>query len=280
MLTDITPLILTYNEAPNIRRTLEQLRWALDIVIVDSFSDDDTLEIVSTFPNVRVVQRKFDNHEGQWNFGRRETAISTEWILALDADYVLSSELVDELESLQPAAEINGYRVGFTYCVNGQPLRSGVYPPVTVLYRRWRGDYAQDGHTHRLIIDDPVASLRSRILHDDRKPLSRWFASQLRYMTLEAQKVLASDPATRSTADKIRRLRVIAPIAVGFYCLIVRGGLLDGWPGLYYAFQRTVAELILSLNLIEADLRCVALERTQRKNAAEEKTEAVIGNSR
>src|SRR5437764_11178163 len=99
MLEQITPLILTYNESPNIGRTLEQLRWARDIVVVDSLSDDETLEIAKGFPQVRVFQRQFDTHGVQWNFGLNETAISTEWVLALDADFVLSPELVDEIAS-------------------------------------------------------------------------------------------------------------------------------------------------------------------------------------
>ena len=94
MLQNITPLILTYNEAPNIGRTLEQLRWARDIVVVDSFSNDETLEIVSRFPQVRIYQREFDSHEKQWNFGLKETGISLEWVLALDADYVLTEEFL------------------------------------------------------------------------------------------------------------------------------------------------------------------------------------------
>src|SRR6476619_2943691 len=94
MLTEITPLILTYNEAPNIGRTLEQLRWARDIVVVDSFSDDETLEIVSGFPQARVVQRKFDTFAAQCNFGLTEAGIATEWVLSLDADYELTPELV------------------------------------------------------------------------------------------------------------------------------------------------------------------------------------------
>ena len=88
MLEQITPLILTYNEAPNIGRTLENLSWARDVVVVDSFSDDETLEIAASFPNVRVVQRVFDSHRNQWEFGLRETEIQTPWVLALDADYV------------------------------------------------------------------------------------------------------------------------------------------------------------------------------------------------
>jgi hypothetical protein len=66
MLNEITPLILTYNEAANIGRTLERLAWAREIVVVDSFSDDETVEIASSFANVRVIQRVFDCHRSQW----------------------------------------------------------------------------------------------------------------------------------------------------------------------------------------------------------------------
>src|SRR6266446_335666 len=254
MLDLITPLILTYNEAPNIGRTLEQLCWAREIVVVDSFSDDETVKIASSFPQVRVIQRAFDNHAAQWNFGLKNTGISSGWVLALDADYVLTPKFVDELRSLRTVGETNGYQAGFTYCVNGRSLRSGLLPSFTVLYRREVARYEQDGHTQRLIVDGKVETLRSRILHDDRKPITRWFQSQQRYMALEAKKIVSAEAGTLGIADRVRRLRVIAPVAVLFYCLIVRGGVLDGWAGFYYAFQRMLAELLLSLYLIEHDL--------------------------
>src|SRR5882672_11322387 len=264
MMDNITPLILTFNEAPNIGRTLEQLRWARDIVVVDSFSNDETVEIAHSFPRVRVFQRKFDKHEAQWNFGLSETGIATGWVLALDADYVLSPEFVDELRMLQPSSKTTGYQARFTYCIAGRRLRSGVYPPVTVLYRKAGAAYSQDGHTHRLLLTGDVEAMSARILHDDRKPLSRWFESQQRYMALEAQKLIASNANDLSSSDRIRQMRVIAPLAVLFYCLIVRGGVLDGWAGFYYAFQRMLAELLLSLYLIEHDFNA-ATEPRRRK---------------
>src|SRR5262249_3461248 len=100
MLDQITPLILTYNEAPNIARSLGALSWACDIVLVDSFSDDDTVTIAKSVPQVRVFQRAFDGHRNQWEFGLKETGISTPWVLALDADYVLSDEVIAELTNL------------------------------------------------------------------------------------------------------------------------------------------------------------------------------------
>src|SRR5205823_458185 len=97
MLEQITPLILTYNEAPNIGRALEQVSWARDIAVVDSFSDDATLEIVARCPQARVFQRRFDCLEKQWNYALTETGIGTDWILALDADYIATPELIDEI---------------------------------------------------------------------------------------------------------------------------------------------------------------------------------------
>ncbi len=255
MIDTVTPLILTFNEAPNIGRVLEQLTWAREIVLVDSFSDDQTVEIANSFTNVRVVQRQFDNHAAQWSFGLRETGISTEWVLALDADYVLTPGFIEELKVLQPQTQTSGYRARFTYCVKGHPLRSGVYPAVSVLYRKALAEYSLDGHTQRLELKGKVETLRSRILHDDRKSLQRWFQSQQKYMALEAKKLLDPVEKSGSTADTIRRLRIVAPFAVLFYCLVVRGGVLDGWPGFFYAFQRMFAEILLSLYLIEGDLK-------------------------
>jgi glycosyltransferase involved in cell wall biosynthesis len=249
MLDEITPLILTYNESANIARLLRSLSWARDIVVVDSFSDDGTVDIAQSFPNVRVLQRTFDDHRSQWEFGLKQTNISTPWVLALDADYVLSDELRDELEQLKPNNDTLAYRANFVYCVNGRKLRSGIYPPVTVLYQRDAASYIQDGHTQRVAIDGLVQTLHAPLFHDDRKSFRRWFSSQAKYTELEAQKLRKADPAELSLPDRLRRWHFIVPPAILVYCLFVRGGVLDGWAGFYYAFQRAMAELMLSHRL-------------------------------
>ncbi len=249
VLDQITPLILTYNEAPNIARALEGLGWAKEIVVVDSFSDDETVEIARSFPQVRVVQRAFDSHRNQWEFGLKETGISTPWVLALDADYVVTDELVMELGRLQPDSHIAGYRANFIYCIHGKRIRSGIYPPVTVLYRREAASYIQDGHTQRVAVEGTVEELRGFLLHDDRKSLRRWFNSQARYTQLEAQKLRDADTSKLDRVDRLRRWRILVPPVMPVYCLVVRGGILDGWAGLYYAFQRTMAELMLAVDL-------------------------------
>src|SRR5262245_12497464 len=204
MLDSITPVILTLNEAPNIERTLVALGWARDIVVVDSFSNDQTVALISGSPNARVFQRQFDCHENQWNFAIKETDIKSDWVLALDADYLVTTELIDEIRGLTPTTEIAGYVARFVYCVAGRPLRGSAYPPVTVLYRRRGASYAQDGHTQRVVLRGNIAELCAPMLHDDRKGLDHWLRSQSRYMRLEALKLNESSWNDLDWADRIR----------------------------------------------------------------------------
>jgi len=248
-LGEITVLILAYNEASNIGRTLERLRWASRIVIVDSFSTDETLAIASRFPNVEIIQRRFDSFARQCNFGLEH--IHSPWVLSLDADYVLSDELVTEIASLKPDTSKSGYQVRFHYCIRGTRLRASLYPPRTILYRKRGARYIDDGHGHRVVVNGERKMLSGWVDHDDRKSLDRWLCEQRRYAIAETQKLLESPANELNFADRVRQWIVPAPFLVFFYTLFVNGLILDGWPGWYYVFQRTLAEILLSLRLIE-----------------------------
>lgn len=255
-LHQITPLVLTYNEASNIERTLQRLAWARRIVVIDSLSTDATLEILSRYPNTTVYKRPFDTHATQWNYGISQ--VTTPWCLSLDADYQVTPELLTELQNLQPSEVTDGYFVSFRYCVFGKPLRGSILPPRQVLFRTAKSIYIDDGHTQLLTVKGKSAGLASPINHDDRKPLSHWLWAQNRYMVLEAQKLTNTPNYQLGLADKIRKTKVLAPLVVLLYCLILKGGLLDGWRGWYYAAQRTLAELLLAIHLIEMQLSTVS----------------------
>jgi glycosyltransferase involved in cell wall biosynthesis len=249
LLDQITPLILTYNEAPNLERTLHQLTWAETIVIIDSHSTDETLEIARKYPQVQIFQRPFDRHANQWNYGL--TQVKTPWVLSLDADYVLSDRLISEITKLPTDTKIDGFFIPFQYCVSGKPLRGTILPPRQALFRKAKAIYIDDGHTQLLEIQGQSASLSQTILHDDRKPLSRWLWAQDRYMILEVQKLSAARSRDLSWGDRIRKTKILAPFIILVYCLILKGGILDGWRGWYYTFQRVLAEILLAIRLIE-----------------------------
>jgi glycosyltransferase involved in cell wall biosynthesis len=252
MLEKITPLILTYNEAPNIGRILQRLTWAKRIVVIDSYSTDETLEILRSFPQVEVYQREFDTAANQDNYGLDQ--IGTEWALSLDADYLLTDELIEEIKNLRPQDPVNAYWARFKYCVFGKTLRGTLYPPRRILYRREKARYEDDGHTQRVSVEGQTAWLSSYVLHDDRKSLSRWLKSQDRYMLLEVEKLMQTPRERLGLIDAMRRSKILAPFAVMFYCLIIQRGILDGWAGWYYALQRTLAEILLAIRLTEGEL--------------------------
>lgn len=249
MLEQITPLLLCYNEEANLPRTLASLAWAQDIVVVDSGSSDATRAILRAQPRVRCFQRPFDTHARQWNYALQKTAIASEWVLALDADHVLSPGLVEELRALRPSAGIAGYRISYRYCIAGRPLRASLYPPLIALYRRSAAFYVQDGHTQRVQVQGAVGELSARIFHDDRKPLRHWLSNQRRYANLEARHLKEQPWRTLKAADRFRAL-FLGPLLVLPYCLVLRGLILDGWRGLAYSLQRFYAELLLARALL------------------------------
>lgn len=249
MLQYITPVILTYNEAPNIARTLQQLTWAQQIIVIDSYSNDETIEIAKSYPQVKVFQRKFDTHAKQWNYGLEH--VNSEWVLSLDADYVLSDELIQEIKNIPASTLIDGYFLKFKYCVFGKPLRGTILPPRQALFRKAKAIYIDDGHTQLLEVKGKSATLNNNIYHDDRKPLSRWLWAQDRYMIIEVKKLLEISEHELSLGDRIRKHKILAPLIILVYCLILKGGILDGWHGFYYAFQRVLAEILLSIRIIE-----------------------------
>ncbi len=247
--SQITAVLITYNEEPNIARTLSAIAWVDRIVVIDSGSTDATLEILGSTPKVEVYHRTFDTMALQWNFGLSK--VQTEWVLSLDADYRVSAELRDEIVALPEQPTDDGFMIPFRYCIAGKALRGSILPPRCALFRRSKSSYYDDGHTQRLRVDGSTGVLKSYLFHDDRKPLSRWLASQDRYMRLEAEKLLTTPACELNFADRLRRWIVVTPAVVPLHCLIAKGCILDGWHGVYYSWQRMLAEVLLALRLVE-----------------------------
>jgi glycosyltransferase involved in cell wall biosynthesis len=246
--SEITPVILTYNEAPNLERCLATLGWAAEIIVLDSGSTDETQQIATAHKNVRWLQRDFDDHTSQWNHAVAEA--QTPWVLSLDADYLTPEDFVDEVMHLsdEPTAWFGSFR----YLIHGRALSASLYPPRALLFRRDSCEYVQDGHTQLLKISKGASgALKCVFAHDDRKPLQRWIASQFRYATLEAEKLGAADYNSLRMQDKLRKMIFFAAPLTLIYTLVVKRAVLDGWRGMYYTTQRVLAEVMLALCLLE-----------------------------
>jgi len=258
---NLTCLILTKNEEPNLKRVLDKLTWLEKIIILDSYSTDATLEIAKSYPNVVIHQRKFDTFAIQCNYGL--SLIDTEWVLSLDADYVLTDELIEEIKSFAVSGEKTAYAVRFRFLVFGKRLTADNTTPRPVLFKLSKCSYYDDGHCHRLSIDGEVGKFKSYILHDDRKSLSRWLSNQDGYSVRESEKLLSPSPEPLSFSSKIRKTKILAPVMVFLHCLFVKRLNFNGWTGWHYTLQRTMVEILLAIRLIEDEKLSKAMEKEQ-----------------
>lgn len=249
----ICALVITYNEQDNIDRTLSSIAWVDRILVVDSGSTDATLEIISRYPQASVLHREFTTFAEQCNFGLEH--IDEPWVLSIDADYSFPDVAQVSVSAAVARDAVVGYRTAFCYAIYGKIVRGSILPPRTVLYRRQSARYEDDGHGHRVRINGLLEDLPFRLVHDDRKPLPRWLASQVTYAAQEADKLAGTAGPELSLQDKLRKFIVVAPPLVFLLVYVFRGGFLSGWQGLYYALQRLFAELLLSLFLVDRKLR-------------------------
>lgn len=244
-------VILTKNEEPNLSRVLDRLTWIGKVIIIDSFSTDATIDIAHSYPNVTLVQRAFDTHANQWNFGL--SLADSKWILSLDSDYVLTDKFSEEIKQFINDDNCSAYLADFKFLVFGKPLRKDNTTSRPVLFKKLDCMYYDDGHTQRLKINGITGHFKQSILHDDRKSLSRWLSNQDSYSLKECNKLLSSSNIDISFSAKIRKNKVLAPFMVFFYSLFVKGLIFDGWAGWHYTLQRTMVEMLLALRLIEEE---------------------------
>ncbi len=195
MKLDITVIILTFNESQHIKRAIESVKdFCEDVVVVDSFSTDDTQEIVERL-GVRFVQNAWVNHAHQFNWALNNIDISTEWIIRIDADEYVEEPLKKEItEVLKTVSNnVNGFYFKRKYFFLGQWISHGGMYPVTVL-RMWR---AGTGYIEQRWMDEHVVlekgdaiHLQGNIVDDNLNNIGWWTGKHNAYATLEMIELL------------------------------------------------------------------------------------------
>jgi len=266
----VTAIVPVRNEAHNLARCLEGLREVAEVYVIDSQSTDDTCSIAASY-GAKVVQF---HYAGGWPKKRQwamdNLPIANDWILLIDADEVLTPELVEEMRvAIQdPAAvdrPITGYRIRLEMYFLGRVLRhcDASFWKLS-LFRKGRGRFEcrlkdQDAsmadmevHEH-VIVDGQTAELRHPLIHHNVESLSRYMQKQNEYSNWE-ERMLAGEqkedemPASLSGSQAQRRRWLKrklyrlpgSPILLFLYRYLFRLGFLDGTPGLIYCTFQAV----------------------------------------
>jgi glycosyltransferase involved in cell wall biosynthesis len=186
----ISAVIITKNESANIRRCLESVKWVDDIVIVDSGSSDDTLEICGEYP-CRIFTRDWDGYASQKNYAISQA--SGDWILSLDADEQLSPELSEEIRSILEAGEsADAFTIPRQNFFLGKRMRhGGWYPDHQLrLIRRGIGEFAVVPlHEHMRFFGENtrVSKLVNPMLHYTYPTVKDFLLKSDRYTDIEVR---------------------------------------------------------------------------------------------
>ena len=284
----ISILLLTFNEAENLPSCIAALDWADDIVLLDSFSHDDTVEIAEKF-GARVYQRAFDNFAGQRNFALNNFDFKHEWILHLDADEIVPKKLYVEMLQAVECGAFDAWRIPSKMIFFGHWLRySGMYPSYQVrLGHRDRLRFKQVGHGQREDLPlDRVGTLAEPYLHYSfSKGFTEWVEKHNRYSTDEAHAAAASlangigidwtglvsrDPTRRRRALKVLSWRLpFRPTLRFLYMYLLRRGFLDGHAGFVYCRLLTIYEYLIVLKRKEISKKHVVMDHTEDNFRAE-----------
>jgi glycosyltransferase involved in cell wall biosynthesis len=264
---NISILILTKNEQQDLPGCLESVAWSDDVHVLDSESNDNTVQIAESF-GAKITVRAFDGYASQRNFGL-QLPFKFQWVMILDADERITPSLATEMIAFVQSADtsIAGIRMRRRDICWGRWLKHAQISPFYVrLVRVGRAHYEREIN-EVLIVDGDIAEIKEPFDHYPfSKGLDHWINKHNAYSRMEAELVakglvlkpvwkvalFGKDFGERRMHQKAIFYGLPArPLIKLFYMLIVRRAFLDGWAGIRYSILQAIYEYFIVLKTKE-----------------------------
>jgi glycosyltransferase involved in cell wall biosynthesis len=239
-MSKLSVIIITYNEEENIKHCLESVKWSDEIVIVDSFSSDKTVEIAREF-TPKVFQNKWTNFSEQKNLALEKA--SNEWVLSVDADERATAKLKEEILTILNSEfpSFNGYYIPRRNHYLGRWIRHcGWYPNYKLrLFRRVKGRFNERTVHESVVVEGRKGHLKSHLNHYSYKNLSDHLGRIDKFSSLAAEEMFTQGKRAR-VFDLLFR-----PLTRFIKMYLINRGYLDGIYGLivslmgsFYVFMK------------------------------------------
>jgi glycosyltransferase involved in cell wall biosynthesis len=249
-------IVLSQDEEINIKDCLESLtKFFDDIWLIDSQSKDRTIEIAKKF-NVNILQNQFIDYANQRNWGLDNANLKYDWVIYIDADEQVNHEFCNELKHkiITSSEQIGGMSITVNFIFYGRPIRfARPAVPMLRVFRRGKARWEKKGSREYGVVMGDIITLKTRIIHHNKKPLSDWLIKQIKNANMEVlqKKSFCNNKVnyntTTVTYERAWRFWLRANVwdnlprfwrvfIYFFYRYIPCGGILDGKAGFAYCF--------------------------------------------
>ncbi|UCD84700.1 MAG: glycosyltransferase family 2 protein [Deltaproteobacteria bacterium] len=241
----LTVIVPTYNEEANIRDCLEGVKWADELIVVDSFSTDGTREIAREYTD-KVREHEYINSATQKNWIIPQATY--DWILIVDADERVTQELKEEiLALLRDGPRFDGYYIRRLNHFLDKPIRHCGWErdKVLRLFRKGKGQYLNKWVHADIVIKGRVGQLKNPLLHYTFRSFDQYFEKFHRYSTWGAMEL--------DKQGKVGRWYHILfnPPFRFFKMFVLQKGFLDGYRGLIVCFMSSFSVFLKYAKLWE-----------------------------
>jgi len=223
----VTALIITYNEMGYIEKCIESVSFADEIIVVDSYSTDGTYEYLLQQPNVKVIQNPFKNFTAQKAFTLKQA--TNDWVLFLDADEVVTSELSKEIgKTINSNPKHAAYWFYRKFMFQNERLRfSGWQTDKNYrLFRKSKVQFSDKRIVHETLnIDGTTSKFKNKLTHYCYKDFETYKNKMLLYGRFKAKEAINKNQRFSYT------LLIVKPLWKFFNGFFIRLGFLDGQKG-------------------------------------------------